>query len=115
MLKTLYIQIQPELAPELKIADVKGVLDGLGSTSPLVTRRSIDEGFDAGPYFNFTFETENLKELWAVVQSKVLANDTLAPLAKASIIACEGNIGWNDYLLLFHFDPSVPQDSIDVT
>jgi len=85
---------------------VKGVLDVLGSTSALVTRYSIDEGFDAGHYFNFTFETEHLKELWAVIQSRVLVNDAAAtPLAKASIIACEGNNGWNDYLLLFHFDP----------
>ena len=116
MLKTLCIQIQPELAPELNMAELKHVLDVLGSTSLLVKQHSVDEGFDKSPYSNFTFDTEDLLALWPVIQSKVFSNETLAePLAKASIVTCEGKNGWSDYLLLFHFDPSQPRDSIDMT
>ena len=116
MLKALSIQVQPELAPDLNVADLKRILETLVATSPLVTQQQFDEGFDKGPYFNFTFGTDDLKGLWALIQLTVFADDALAQsMAKASIVVCEGSDGWNDYLQLFHFDPTVPRDSVDAT
>ena len=33
-------------------------------------------------------------------------------LAAAAIIVCEGEHGWDDYLLLHHFDPAEPLDTM---
>jgi hypothetical protein len=113
MLKALSIQIQPDRAPELNIAEVRHAFETLAITSPLVREHQFDEGFDETRYLNFTFGTEDLKGLWASIQSNIFGNPTLAePIAKASIVVCEGEEGWNDYLHLFHFDPTVPRDAI---
>ena len=115
MLKALSIQIQPERAPELNVAEVKRLLEAL-TKSPLVQRHDFNEGFDKTRYLNFTFGTEDLKGLWCLIQSTIFDDASLAAsLSKASIIVCEGNDGWNDYLQLFHFDPALPRDSIDAT
>jgi hypothetical protein len=106
MLKALSIQIQPAL----KIDDVKRVLEALAATSSLVKRHQFDEGFDKTRYLNFTFGTEDLKALWAVIQSTIFDDPAFAePMTQAAIIVCEGHDGWNDYLQLFHFDPPKQQ------
>jgi hypothetical protein len=115
MLKALSIQIQPERAPELNVAEVKRSLEAI-TKSTLVRRHDFNEGFDETRYLNFTFGTEDLRGLWSLIQSTIFGDAPFAePLARASIIVCEGNDGWNDYLQLFHFDPSLPRDSIDAT
>jgi hypothetical protein len=82
----------------------------------VVKEHDFNEGFDKTRYLNFTFGTEALNTLWSLIQSTVFDNAAFAePLGKSSIVVCEGNDGWNDYLQLFHFNPSLPRDSIDAT
>ena len=112
-MKALSIQIQPELAPELDVAEVKRSLAAI-TQSPLVKKHDFNEGLDKTRYLNFTFGTEDLSSLWSLIQSQVFGNAAFAEmLAKSSIVVCEGEDGWNDYLQLFHFDPDLPRDSID--
>ncbi len=114
MLKALSIQIQPERTPELKIEEVRSAFEAIARMTPLVRRHQFNDGFDKTRYFNFTFGTEDLQGLWSVIQSTIYSDPAFAePMAKASIVVCEGKDGWNDYLQLFHFDPTVMRDEIN--
>ena len=113
-MKALSIHIQPERAPELKMEEVQAAFKAIAEMTSLVRHHQFDDGFDKTRYFNFTFGTEDLKGLWAVIQSTTYGNPALAgPLAKSSIVVCTGEHGWDDYLLLFHFDPNEPRADLN--
>ena len=57
-------------------------------------------GDDKGPYINVSFTAAELKPLWQAVRNELVR----LGLQAGSIVACTGNDGWNDYLLLHHFD-----------
>ena len=115
MLKALSIQIQPERAPDLKMEEIQAAFESIAGMASLVRHHQFDDGFDKTRYFNFTFGTEDLKGLWAVIQSTIYRNPALAePMAKSSIAVCTGENGWDDYLLLFHFDPNESRAEINV-
>jgi hypothetical protein len=62
---------------------------------------------------NFTFGTTDLVGLWRLVQAVVYQDRTIAAaMQMASIATCEGEHGWDDYLLLFHVDPAVRRDPL---
>ena len=64
-------------------------------------------GTDAGrPFVNVTFETTNARTLWKWLR------ENLGDLFGAAIVSCQGEHGWEDYLLLHHYDPAVA-DEID--
>jgi hypothetical protein len=114
LMKALSIQIHPERAPGLKMEEVKAAFGAMAEMTSLVLRHQFDDGFDRTRYFNFTFGTEDLKGLWAVIQSTIYGNPALAePLAQSSIVVCTGEHGWDDYHLLFHFDPDEPRADIN--
>ena len=106
LMKALSIQIQPERAPDLKMEEVQAAFEAIAEMSSLVRHHQFDDGFDRTRYFNFTFGTEDLKGLWAMIQSTIYSNPVLAePMAISSMAVCTGEHGWDDYHLLFHFDP----------
>jgi hypothetical protein len=107
--EAISVQIQPERAPDLKMEEVQAAFEAIAEMDSLVRHHQFDDGFDKTRYFNFTFGTEDLRGLWAVIQSTVYCNPALAgPVAKSSIVVCTGENSWDDYHLLFHFDPSEP-------
>jgi hypothetical protein len=86
--------------------DVGMVVDRLRGLDSSAT---ISRGNDKGEYVNLYFATDDLKSLWESVRHTLSA----APgLANATIVACEGENGWDDYLLLHHFDPSEALDGL---
>ena len=59
------------------------------------------------------FKTSDLARLWQVVQAKLYAHPTLADLLRqSSMTLCTGEMGWDDYLLLQHFNPTFELDSL---
>jgi hypothetical protein len=67
----------------------------------------VDEGYDRGRYVNVDFWAADPTALWAKVRSELRA----APeMAGAAIACCQGERGWDDYLLLHHFEPDEPLD-----
>jgi hypothetical protein len=55
------------------------------------------------------FEAEDAVELWMAVRAELRA---VPGLAAAAIVCCQGAQGWDDYLLLHHFDPTEPLDRL---
>lgn len=52
-------------------------------------------------YINATFTTEDLFTLWKVLSPVVKTGAR----GRRYIVVCEGDEGWEDYYLLYHFDP----------
>ena len=102
-MKVLNVQLQPDRSPTL---DVSATVARLGA---LTSASRISESEDGGRYVNITFEAADPTELWAAVQEHLRAD---AGLAGAAIVVCQGERGWDDYLLLHHFDPIEPLDQM---
>lgn len=112
-MKAISIQIQPRRAPGLNIDEIRTLMERIATSSPLVERHHFDEGHDKGHYFNFTFGTQDLKGLWEILREQVYADRVFGRLvALSSIATCEGSHGWDDYLLLHHFDPEQRRDTL---
>lgn len=106
----LCIQIHPHLAPNLDLASLRSACEHLDKT--LVYRFAVVEGTDAHVYTNLMFATDDLKELWRLLHERLYQSAEFGlPLRASSMAMCEGQHGWDDYLLLYHFDPKVPRDA----
>ena len=111
--KLLLIQVQPKRTPELDETQAIRLLTSVGSGTGLVKHFEVREGSDEGHYTNVSYATDDLPRLWSLIKQEVLQAPTIGPvLQKATIVACQGEEGWDDYLLLHHFDENEPLDSI---
>ena len=100
-MKQLHVQIQSTRSPDLDASDA------INQVTCIATDVRVTEGDDDGPYVNLDFRTEDILFLWKSVR-KVLHSTT--GLARAAIVICEGENGWDDYLLLHHFNPHETRD-----
>jgi hypothetical protein len=107
----LNVQIHPERAPGL---DLDGVLEIFANAAEMADAElTVSEGANDGPYINYDFLTADLPRLWEVLQSQVFANETIGPqLALAAIATCQGSRGWDNYLLLHHYNRSFALDTL---
>ena len=113
-MRHLNIQLQPERVSSLDVARTKQLIESLAKDHAVVGGFQINEGEDEGPYVNFTFAAKNPAALWAQIQRKVLHHREIgAGIAASSIIIVEGDEGWDNYLLLHHFDPQYEVDEAD--
>lgn len=75
------------------------------------------KGNDRGPYLNFSFTAHNhsLPKVWRLVKRRVLGYRSLGDLLRRScIVTCVGFRGWDNYLLLHHFNPKVPLEELRI-
>jgi hypothetical protein len=111
-LKALSIQVQPHRAPGLDIEGLRALMTRIAGTT-LVERSHFEDGHDGVQYFNFTLGTRDLKALWDTLREQLYGDVTFGkPVARSSIATCEGPHGWDDYLLLHHYDPDVRRDNL---
>ena len=76
-----------------------------------MTRCTVSTGDDGGRFINVCFSTGSLAPLWRELQRSFLRGGVEhGACSKATIVTCEGSSGWDDYLLLHHFDPSQTVD-----
>ncbi len=59
------------------------------------------EGVDQDRYINISFTAADPKLFWATLREQLVR----LGLQGACIVTCTGRDGWNDYLLLHHFEP----------
>jgi hypothetical protein len=101
--RSLHVQLQPSRSPDL---DIEAVVNRLLTLASAVVTR----GEDAGPYIDVNFCLADIEEIWDVLRKQILVDEEFA---KCSIICCTGKNGWDDYLLLHHFDSSQPVDDLN--
>lgn len=113
-MKTLCIQVQPNRAADIDMARVRALGEMVSSDKHLVLRFAIVDGEENGAYSDLMFETTEPQKLWRLLQEKLYNDKKIgAALSQSSMAMCEGSDGWNDYLLLYHFDPSEKLDEIN--
>lgn len=108
-MKSIMVQIQPEKSPGIDVARLIELFTALAGRAELVQHHAFDSGMDGAAYFNFTFGTQNADELWrAIIDLIYEAPEHKKHMASASMAMCSGESGWDTYMQLFHWDPSVP-------
>ena len=70
----------------------------------------VTEGQEEGRYINLIMEAANPRQTWEAISNE-LRLDT--GFANAAIVCCQGDHGWDDYLLLHHFDRTEPLDELN--
>ena len=112
-MRHLNIQLQPDRAARLDLSRAKGIIEALARDHAIVAGFDTKAGEDGGHYLNFTFLAKDPAALWQRIRASVLAEAVVGhEIATASIIVCEGEHGWDDYLLLHHYDPELPTDEL---
>ena len=112
-MRSLSIQVQPNRSKNIDIDRVFDVFTKIASMNDLVKHHSFDHGNDEGPYFNFTFGTNRPKELWQKINDELYQDKELGKhMKQASMAMCSMEDGWQDYLILFHFNSSVTLNDI---
>ncbi len=106
-MKCLSIQIQPELSDQFKPEDVVALSRSLGRFP------EVDKENDEDPNVYLNYFTERLPALWSELEEGLYKNEELgAWLKSVSICVCEGENGWDDHLLLHHYDKSQKLDAL---
>jgi len=107
------IQIHPHRSPQLDLAGLRSECERLATDKALLRRFSWREGFDDHAYVNLMFDTDHPKLLWTLLNERLYQASALGTLMQASSIAtCEGRRGWDDYLLLSHYDAGQKCDEL---
>ena len=96
-MKRILIQYQPSDDSKSEKEEVFTLLGKVGLDS------EVSEGDDGGRYINFMISTATPTVAWNKIRETYLID---SKYAGASIVVCEGDNGWDDYLLLHHFDES---------
>lgn len=107
-MKCLHIQLQPELCAGDAEHHVKDLTAFAIASAPDVVV-NVECGNDGEPFLNVNINTSDIAALWASMSSRIVSNPSLA---SAAIVCCEGDIGWDDYLLLHHFDGNEILDTL---
>jgi len=114
MLKTLTVQLKPELLGDRLSNKAVQLLEALANTQKLMSHFKVLKGAENEKYINVNFECVDLLNLWASIKESFLTKNPLSPmLKKGAIIICQGENGWEDYLLLYHYDASIQLDELD--
>jgi hypothetical protein len=110
-MRTLSIQLHPN---RIESGDTERLVETLQRAASGASLRAIaqDRGDDDGPYINLSFAAPDHVAAWSQLRAVYEDADVGTQLASASIVVCEGADGWNDYLLLHHFDPAEKLDDV---
>jgi hypothetical protein len=87
----------------------------IAAREPAIRKFSFEHGKDRGPYLNFSFTARSIGPIWPAIEKSALAHPKLGPsLRRSTIITCQGSKGWDNYLLLHHFDKTKQLDEFVV-
>jgi hypothetical protein len=115
ILRTLCVQFQPNRAASIKVESVVSLISRIASKSHFVRAFAYQKGSDRGPYINFQFNVlaMNLFQTWSSVRAGSFGHRALGPqLRRSCIVTCEGTHGWDNYLLLYHFNSKLKLDTL---
>lgn len=107
------VQIHPVRDPELDTNQLKSACEFIAKNIPGIRGVGFSEGEDAGPYLNIIFAVVEPAQSWHQIRLALIESSEFGgSLKKCCMCMCTGQNGWDDYLLLYHFDPRVALDEI---
>jgi L-threonylcarbamoyladenylate synthase len=111
--KKISIQIKSDRFSDFELELIQAIGEEIALNKELISHFEIQKGDDNEKYMNLLFETDALKKLWRQIQTKFFQDLTIGLiLGKSSIVVCEGKNGWDDYLLLYHFNKLEKLDNL---
>jgi hypothetical protein len=111
--RTLHIQVQPGLAESLDMVRLRREFQAIATDNPLVSGHRFRNGNDDGDYYNFDFDTPRPAALWEQIRAAVYDASAFGQSVHHSSMAiCTGIHGWEDYLLIHHWDPAEDLDDV---
>jgi hypothetical protein len=112
-MRSLSLQVQPDRSPGINMEEVTRTFELIAKDSYLVQKHSFTSGEDGGLYYNFTFGTLAARGLWGLVWNLAYESGSLGPhMKRASMAMCSSEEGWDQYALLYHYDPAVACDAL---
>lgn len=109
-MRTISIQVQPDKVPNLELEKINQLFKEIKKNT-LIERAYFDEGNDQGRYINFNYDSNDVQSLWVEIQDVLYKSESISKdLCQCSMVMCSGENGWDDYILLHHFDPTVVLD-----
>ena len=112
-MKTLVVQVVPGPSPDADVEAIVLSLERLARNPSLAQHVEVTRGVDEGNFVNVTFKTSDPGELWRAIQAALDLREA-SPAANMITAVCEGDHGWDDYLLLHHRDPEQQVDRLRV-
>jgi len=110
-LRRFNVQIQPTRAhsvdPEDLIAHLRAAADDV-----VLEYLGQNRGEDRVPYINLGFAAADHVAGWSRLRERFDDSPLGQAAAISTMVLCEGEHGWDDYLLLRHFDPAVKLDNV---
>lgn len=103
------LQVHADAISDQVLASLKAECESLAATLVGVRSVGFDEGEDEGKYVNVVFGSVAPQDLWPQINAALYQSPVFGPALRACSMALRtGSDGWNDYVMLYHFDPSVP-------
>ncbi|MFZ6769427.1 hypothetical protein ACO0LM_20440 [Undibacterium sp. Di26W] len=109
-MKTICVQLQSDLLPEISALPIVDILEEMVSSCPEVWKITftVESNSECD---NFNFVTSNVKNLWKKIDAVLgLTSEPRSAISQGIIVVCEGEYGWDDYLLLHHFNDQEKTD-----
>ncbi|NTV30027.1 MAG: hypothetical protein HGA80_08120 [Candidatus Omnitrophica bacterium] len=111
--RILNIEIHPEKMNNFDKKMLIGAFKNYDKESAFVQDRKITCQGNKNAYISVSFRTNKLAMLWLDIQANLMKKGISGmPIKDASIIVCEGEKSWDDYLLLHHYDQKVKLDKL---
>ncbi|MCC7251295.1 hypothetical protein [Hyphomicrobium sp.] len=112
------IQIHPDRSADLDLARVRAICESMAVADKDLIKRFafLDRPADGDEawHVNLIFDTDRPADLWRLIRERLYESDGLArPMQMSSLSMCEGEHGWRDYLLLYHYDPRERLNRLD--
>jgi hypothetical protein len=105
------IQVQLSRLKHLEEQELEATCRVLAAGTNGVKELQVVRGHGLKSYLNVNFLSDKPLTVWPEIWSALYVRSSFATeLRGASIAVATGESGWNDYLLLHHFDPKVELD-----
>lgn len=110
-MRTICCQIQID---RLRTITEDRITEICRNLSAQIVNLKYESGDDDGRYVNILVDTEDAGAVWRALQVSFLADKIMGQeISGAAIVTMSGRNGWDDYLMLHHFDPLEPLDTLD--
>jgi hypothetical protein len=109
--RTICFHVQPKRVSGIDAGSISRLMHRL-ALSPQVREFTIQRG-PQDSWVNFLFSSSAAGRAWRMLHLRALRHPRWgARLRRSAIVTCEGSRGWDNYLLLHHFDTQQSLDTL---
>ncbi|MCP5283777.1 MAG: hypothetical protein H6933_02645 [Burkholderiaceae bacterium] len=109
----LRLQIHTDEVSSQAIAALRTECEALAPRLAGALDLRFEEGEDEGKYLNIVFDSHSPQDLWPEIKAALYLSAAHGPTLRTKSMALRtGEDGWNDYVLLYHYDSTVPVERL---